>query len=348
MKKISVFDFFSGCGGTSEGFRQAGLDIVFGLDSDLDAAKTFQLNFPTAKFINDDIRNVTINNINNLYLEAKSVGLVLFCGCAPCQPFSTQNTKKIDNDPRRYLLSYFSDFIKFFKPDFVFIENVPGIQKVGKYSTPFFEFLDLLNAEGYSYDFDVVSSLNYGVPQDRKRLILIGSNKFKIKLPIFTHDGKSVAFSTVRDWIYHLPKIANGEKHEKIKDHHSAKLGELNLKRIISTPEGGGRESWDDSLKADCHKRNTGYRDVYGRLSWDKPSSVLTTRCTSYSNGRFGHPEQHRALSLREAALLQTFPIDYDFFGSFTSKSKQIGNAVPPLMAKAVGKYLLDILDNTN
>lgn len=124
-------------------------------------------------------------------------------------------------------------------------------------------------------------------------------------------------------------------------DHTAAKLSAINIKRIQATPEGKGRESWPEDLILDCHRKYSGHTDVYGRLSWDKPASGLTTRCISYSNGRFGHPEQDRAISIREVALLQTFPFDYIFTGSMVSKAKQIGNAVPPKMAEALGKAII-------
>lgn len=346
MKKINVIDFFSGCGGTSQGFKESGMNIVLGIDFDCNAAKTYKLNFPRAEFINEDIRNVSTESIESIINSCKRKSeFILFSGCAPCQPFSTQNNRKSENDPRRTLLHEFSRFIKAYEPDFIFIENVPGIQKINKYSTPFFDFLLLLDTLGYHYEYNVISTLSFGVPQDRKRLILLASRHGKITLPKVTHDGKKKKYSTVRDWIFNLPKLTHGTKDPYLDDHWAASLGELNLKRIRATPEGGGREFWNEELKPECHKRNAGYKDVYGRLSWDKPSSVLTTRCTSYSNGRFGHPEQDRALSLREAALLQTFPMTYKFYGNFGSKSQQIGNAVPPLLAKVFGKHIIQSLE---
>ncbi|HDF2327477.1 TPA: DNA cytosine methyltransferase [Morganella morganii] len=345
IKNISVFDFFSGCGGTSQGFLQAGMDIVFGLDVDELAGKTFKLNFPEAEFYNADITKLDVSCIKNIYQKVVSGNnLTLFSGCAPCQPFSTQNRSKHDSDPRINLLNEFGRFVMEYQPDFIFIENVPGMQKLKDYATPFSDFLNNLSYLGYYYSFDVVSALWYGVPQDRKRLIMIGSKNKNISLPKITHDGNEIPFSTVRDWIYYLPKIKDGESDSSIPDHQSASLNELNKLRIKCTPEGKGRESWPDELKLKCHSQHSGHKDVYGRLAWNKPSSVLTTRCTSYSNGRFGHPEQNRALSLREAALLQTFPMSYKFFGNFNAKAKQIGNAVPPLMSEVVGRHLLTLI----
>ncbi|TNH03433.1 DNA cytosine methyltransferase [Testudinibacter sp. TR-2022] len=341
-KKIQVFDFFSGCGGTSQGFKQAGMEVVFGLDFDKEASNTFQLNFPNAFFINDDITRLKVDCIKEIFGKSKkNQCYTLFSGCAPCQPFSTQNSKKSNSDPRRHLLGEFGRFVKSYHPDFVFIENVPGMQNLKGYSTPFFDFLSLLDELGYQYSYGIVSAMWFGVPQDRKRLILLASKHTNISLPASSFDGIKKPYSTVRDWIYELPEISHGQEHANIPDHKSASLNALSLLRIKQTPEGGGREDWQDNVKLKCHRHHNGHKDVYGRLSWDKPSSVLTTRCTSYSNGRFGHPEQDRALSLREAALLQTFPMNYQFSGTFNSKAKQIGNAVPPLMSEAVGRHIL-------
>ena len=144
----------------------------------------------------------------------------------------------------------------------------------------------------------------------------------------------------MRDWIGDLPKIAAGETHPTIPDHRAAGLSAQNLKRIRATREGGGNRDWPDELRLKCHEDATGYSDVYGRMSWDRPASGLTTRCISYSNGRFGHPEQDRAISVREAACLQTFPMDFQFAGSLSSMARQIGNAVPVRLAKAVGRHV--------
>lgn len=349
QKSIKVFDFFSGCGGTSQGFKQAGMDVVFGLDFDKEAANTFKLNFPDAYFINEDISALQTDAVKDIFdktlKEKESSCYTLFSGCAPCQPFSRQNNKKTNSDSRRYLLAEFGRFIKTYIPDFIFVENVPGMQQIKKgYDTPFFSFLELLDELGYQYSYGIVSALWFGVPQDRKRLILLASKHTKISLPAIDNDGIVKPYSTVRDWIYGLPEISHGQEHPSIPDHKSASLNELSLLRIKHTPEGGNRLNWPDYLQLKCHQNHLGHKDVYGRLAWDKPSSVLTTRCTSYSNGRFGHPTQNRAISLREAALLQTFPMDYKFSGNFNSKAKQIGNAVPPLMAEAMGKYVMSLI----
>lgn len=342
-KKIKVFDFFSGCGGTSQGLKTAGCEISFGLDFDYDSGQTFIANNPTASFINEDIRSVHVHDLFNIVGDARKDSFILFSGCAPCQPFSKQNQKKNKTDPRRELLTEFGRFVGHYTPDYVLIENVPGLQKVDVSDGPLSDFITLLKDKCYNLAYGVIPALWYGVPQTRERFVLMASLHSKIHLPEQTHNGEDIPFSTVRDWIGGIPSLAAGESHPTLPDHVSAKLSAINLKRIRATPEGKGREYWPRELLLECHKNHAGHSDVYGRLAWDKPASGLTTRCISYSNGRFGHPEQDRAISVREAALLQTFPIDYIFTGSMISKAKQIGNAVPPKMAESIGRVFISI-----
>lgn len=336
---VDVFDFFSGCGGTSSGFLQAGFEIKMGLDIDPDAAESFKLNFPNAKFITSDIRSIDVNAISDII--GKRPKPILFSGCAPCQPFSKQNRHSSNSDARLNLLSEFGRFVSSWMPDYVFIENVPGMQKNAAKSKTFQSFLRLLENNGYAYDTKLVEAQWYGVPQKRTRLVLLAALNGSIHLPERTHGVNGNRYSTVLEWIHGLPSLKGGETDPMDKDHFAMKLSELNLMRIRATPEGGGRECWPEHLILDCHKGYTGHTDVYGRLSWAKPAVGLTTKCISYSNGRFGHPSEDRALSLREAACLQTFPRDFRFFGSKQSRARQVGNAVPPLMAKCVGLQIL-------
>lgn len=341
-RAIKVFDFFSGCGGTSQGFKQAGMDILFGIDLNKDAGETFKLNFPNSIFMNMDIRKLDVSVVEKMIEVNKTPkDYILFSGCAPCQPFSSQNKNKIDDDPRIDLLGEFSRFVSSILPDFVFVENVPGIQKISSKSRPFLSFVETLNVLGYHYEYKVLPALWFGVPQRRERLVLVAAKNKAIKLPSITHDGQTNPYSTVKDWIYDLPVVDAGCIHPDVPDHETAKLAPINLERIKATPEGGGRECWPENLILQCHKHHIGHTDVYGRLSWDKPASSLTTKCISYSNGRFGHPVQNRALSVREAACLQTFPRDYKFYGALQSKARQIGNAVPPLMAEVIGREIM-------
>jgi DNA (cytosine-5)-methyltransferase 1 len=334
--KIKVFDFFSGCGGTSTGFRMAGLDVVFGLDNDPDAAATFRSNVEGATFVETDIRLVSTGILAPL-LKGRGYRTLFSC-CAPCQPFSKQTRTKKAIDSRRSLLLEFGRFVKRWKPDYVFVENVPGLQRIHGRAGPLPEFIELLGALGYSYDLKVVPASGFGVPQKRERLIMMASKAGDLKIPQQTHGAARRPMATVYEWIGKLPPLRAGTTDPKDPDHRAMALSEINLRRIAATPEGGGRDGWPDALRLECHRKFQGHTDVYGRLAWDRPASGLTTRCVSYSNGRFGHPTQDRAISVREAACLQTFPRRYKFVGTLESKARQVGNAVPPLMAKAIGR----------
>lgn len=351
--KIKVFDFFSGCGGTSVGMKQAGMDIVLALDTDKDALETFEKNIRPEKIIMNDIREVDENDVDKIVKKYQKDNFILFCGCAPCQPFSTQNKKRFDaNDKRINLLSEFLRFIEKSKPDLLLCENVPGLQRIDS-DGPLPSFIKELEKMGYNVpEPRIVYSQNYGVPQRRKRLVLVASKLGEIDFPKETHGSqKPNPYTTVREFISYLPEINAGEEYnnEKYPNHRAAALKEINLKRLECIKEGEGRKNWPQELILECHKKHEGHSDVYGRLEWDKPAVTLTTKCTNISNGRFGHPQQNRALSVREAACLQTFPRDFVFYGSsLTSLAKQVGNAVPAELAKIFGLQFIEHINKYN
>jgi DNA (cytosine-5)-methyltransferase 1 len=338
---ISVVDFFSGCGGTSLGFRDAGMSIIAGVDNDPEASETYRANFPEATFFECDIRTLSVRKIRQI-LPSRKEGALLFAGCAPCQPFSGQNRSRGGADPRRDLLNEFERFVLAIRPEYVVVENVPGIQKVES-KGPLAGFVQNLNKAGYDINCRVLSAADYGVPQKRRRLVLVAVKQGWAPMPEPTHGPGGLPYSTVREWIDGLPEIAAGETWVDDPDHTAMQLSALNLERIRCTPEGGGRLDWPDRLLLDCHQGHKGHTDVYGRLAWDRPAAAMTTRCLSYSNGRYGHPQQDRAISLREAARLQTFPSNFRFMGTLTSKGVQVGNAVPPLLARRIGEAVLEV-----
>lgn len=352
---IKVFDFFSGCGGTSKGFQKANLETVFAIDNDPYAAKTFLKNFSDTKLFNTVCFNEPFPKKVFLLKEIESVPLdaiapiiqscighpILFTGCAPCQPFSNQKTQLPAQDPRRSLLDHFRRFVEHYQPEFVFVENVPGMQKIQGKAGPFNDFLNTLDQLEYYYKYKIVAAQKYGVPQKRRRLILIASRLGKIDFPKETHGPGTFnpKYSTPREWMTGFPPIEAGETHPSDPNHQAGALSALNIARIKATPEGGDRRDWPEELRLACHTNGyTGHSDVYGRIKWDDLSSCLTTKCTSLSNGKFGHPEQHRAISAREAACLQTFPRNFVFEGGLSLVSRQIGNAVPVLLAKHFGE----------
>lgn len=340
---IHVYDFFCGCGGTSAGFRAAGLEIRLGIDIDPDAQRTFETNFPEAVFLRRNIFTLRLDTIAPYIVQAPDV-INLFCCCAPCQPFSRQNKNRENQKTEANLLYEFSAFVEYYLPALIFLENVPGIQTVDDTAGPFSDFLVFLKQLEYRFDHEVIESKNYGVPQQRRRLILVASRLGAIALPEPTHGPETAhpAYTTVEDSIGGFPPIAAGETHPEIPNHRAARLSELNLQRIRVTPPGGGRFDWPDELRLNCHLGEyNGHTDVYGRMHWDRPASGLTTRCISLSNGRFGHPEQDRAISVREAASIQTFADDFVFFGSLNSMARQIGNAVPVLIAEVFGQHFI-------
>jgi DNA (cytosine-5)-methyltransferase 1 len=355
-KKITAYDFFCGCGGTSRGFQNAGIDIAFALDIDPDAKNTFIRNFPETIFCHKSITKLTASDLQPT-LDKYKDSYKLFCGCAPCQPFTKQNTESPKCDKRRTLLSQFGLIIEEFKPDFVFVENVPGLQKVPKHERgPFPDFKELLQKMGYCITYGVVAAQDYGTPQWRRRFVLLASKHGEINIPAPTHGkNRNNPYKTVRNAIEDLPVIAAGEtcNAPNMLNHRASGLSELNMARIqASEPDGGGRNNWPKRLWPACYTRTNkngithpGHTDCYGRLWWDKPATGLTTRCISYSNGRFGHPEQNRAISIREAARLQGFDDDFEFIGSMTSMARQIGNAVPVDLAFAMGNHFVKHLE---
>jgi DNA (cytosine-5)-methyltransferase 1 len=358
-KRIAVFDFFCGCGGTSRGFQRSGIDIAFALDIDPDAKSTFIKNFPQTVFCDKSITKLTTSDLQPTIDKYKD-SYKLFCGCAPCQPFTKQNTESPKLDPRKGLLTEFGMVIEEYRPDFVFVENVPGLQKVPKHKHgPFPGFKELLAKMGYHITYGVVAAQDYGAPQLRRRFVLLASKHGEINIPVPTFgNNRDNPYKTVRDAIGNLPAIEAGETYnaDEVLNHRAADLSELNMTRIkASVHDGGGRNNWPRNLWPECYTRknkngeiHSGHTDCYGRLWWDKPATGLTTRCVSYSNGRFGHPEQNRALSVREAARLQGFDDKFEFTGNLNSMARQIGNAVPVDLAFAMGNHFIKHIEAIN
>lgn len=336
MMQASVIDFFCGCGGTSAGLQASGMTILAGVDNDEIALSTFAANFPNAAAV-----EVDITKLSPLDLEAKLGACkrpLVFAACAPCQPFSAQNRNKVAGDKRKILLSELYRFIEHFCPDYIVLENVPGMQRVEQ--GPFFKFTNFLASNGYSFDHDVMDAMHYGVPQTRKRLVLLASRHGQIELPKRTHGGEDGLKTPPTVWqtIRHFHPLQAGQTSKKVPNHQTARISALNIERLKHTPQGGDRRDWPDHLLLACHKeKDVGYTDTYGRLHKDEPAKTLTTKCFSISNGRFGHPTQNRALSVREAAALQTFPDSFVFKGTLTQAARQVGNAVPVKFATVLG-----------
>ena len=342
---MKAYDFFCGAGGLTRGLLDAGIKVVAGFDCDEHCRSTYEHNNPGVRFIQADIRKIRLNDLA-VKGRLRRYDDVLFAGCAPCQPFSPQHK----GNGRRHdatLLSEFARLVEAALPGYVLIENVPGIAKIHGFST-FRRFLRMLEANGYLYAHGILDAKRYGVPQNRRRLVLLAIRHLRASLPEPKYGSPLRPFRTVRQVISHFPVIDAGECHPDIPNHVAASITELNVERLRHTPhDGGDRRSWPKRLRLECHKGNyEGHTDVYGRMSWDSPAPALTGRCHSISNGRYGHPEQDRAISLREAAALQSFPDGYVFFGSNKHIAMQIGNAVPVRLAEHIGKHILDLCGN--
>lgn len=330
-------DFFCGCGGTSAGLRAAGIDIVLGLDIDPEASKTYRANFAEADFLECDIASVDPAEIARRV--GTGAGPLLVSACAPCQPYSTFSARG-PLDPRRSLLLRLLPILVHLQPDYVLIENVPGLKSERARAGTFNRFCKALRGLGFDVTSGVVDCQTYGVPQRRRRLVVMASRHGRVSIPEPTHGSSAglLPVSTVGEWIGDLPPISAGESHPTVPNHQASVLTEINLRRIRATPEGGGRADWPAELRLVCHKDHEGHSDVYGRMRANAPAPVLTTKCTSLSNGRFGHPIQDRPISVREAACLQTFPRDFIFVGGIKSATRQVGNAVPVLLSQRLGE----------
>lgn len=350
---IKAVDFFCGAGGATRGLLDAGIDVVCGIDNDFNVRSTYEENNlrPNGKnveFIEIDINELSFEEISQR-LQKEKFDKLLFVGCAPCQPFTKINTIKDKRKKEKNYLLRFADFIEFFKPDYLFIENVPGIT-AKKYGGILGKFKRKLEGLGYYFKDNNINAKKYGIPQNRNRRILIASLEEAISFPEETHGKGKRDYVTISDIMkkFNLKPLKAGETDPTDLLHRAANLSEDNLWRIQNTPkDGGGREIWMGIKPVDCFIRHqNSYTDVYNRMYWNKPSPTITTRFNSLSNGRFGHPEEDRAISLREGALFQTFPIDYIFYGSMVNIAKYIGNAVPVELARIFGLHFIKIGKN--
>ena len=333
----SVVDLFCGIGGLTKGLELAGLNVIAGIDLDESCRYAYEAN-SHSKFIAGDVNTINSDSLISLY---PSNDLRILVGCAPCQPFSkyTQRYRKEGHKDDKWRLLYaFSNLIDRIQPTIVSMENVPELIK----ESVFVDFINHLKASNYHCSWEIVYCPNYGVPQRRKRLVLLASQLNDINLIAPTHNESN--YLTVRDAIGKLPPLADGECDRNDVIHCTAKMSEINLKRIRNSIPGGTWKDWSDDLQLSCHKKKTGrsYGAVYGRMKWDEPSPTITTQFYGYGNGRFGHPEQHRALSFREGALLQSFPANYKFVENESAFNRRelgvhIGNAVPVELGRAIG-----------
>ncbi len=345
--KLKAIDFFCSIGGMTYGFTKAGIDVIAGIDIDHSCKETYEYNNKNSKFIEADIKEYTFEDLKKDTGINENDDNLVFIGCSPCQYWSIIKTDKTKSEKTKNLLTDFQRFVEHFKPGYVVVENVPGIMKRERESG-LAHFVEVLQKYDYTVVKDVLNANYYGVPQTRRRFTLIASRTNKgIFLPKPDKNKKYLIKNFIGEQ-NGFPKIKAGHTDKTKFKHSSAGLSQNNLKRIKLTKKNGGtREKWgkDENLQIDAYKgKDYSFRNVYGRMSWDKPAPTITTRFNSLSNGRFGHPEENRALSLREGAMLQTFPKSYDFKEKSMGKiARQIGNAVPPELAKRIAEQLINI-----
>jgi DNA (cytosine-5)-methyltransferase 1 len=339
---LQAVDFFCSAGGVTHGFIKAGIEVLGGIDIDIKCKETYEKN-NNVKFLHADVSKLKKRELASQFKIKKNQDNLIFVGCSPCQYYSNINTIKTKSTDTRLLLADFQEFVSYFRPGYVFVENVPGLDR--KEDSPLGKFKKFLLDENYSFDEAIINAKHFGVPQNRRRYILIASRVTKnLSIPVADKENIKTVKSSIGDKNIFKPiEAGNYDKTDFI--HTTSNLSDLNLARIETTPKNGGdHRAWSktEGLRLNCYNDHDSHYDVYGRMSWDKPAPTITTRFDSLSNGRYGHPEQNRAISLREGASLQSFPIDYKFYA--TSKSviaKMIGNAVPPELATRIARVLI-------
>lgn len=335
-------DLFAGCGGLTVGLKRAGYRVVAAIDVNVLASQTYRANHPEVHFVENDIRKIsTVDLMNKLGLRAGELDLL--AGCPPCQGFSTlrtRNNAKAVEDDRNDLVLEFLRFAEDIRPRSIMLENVPGLESDHR----FVHFVKRLSDLGYKGNVEVLDVSNFGVPQRRKRLIFMASLTEKPQLA----KPKSGKPKTVKDAIFHLPKPGkSGDLLHDSTRKHSDKV----MRLIKSIPRNGGsRSDLPEELRLECHKRCNGFKDVYGRMKWDDVAPTITSGCTNPSKGRFIHPDQNRAITLREASILQGFPKGYKFpaIENKGAIALMIGNALPPPFVAAHAKSLLKMMKQSS
>ena len=336
---ISAVDLFSGAGGLTHGLAKAGVNVRVGVDVDPACEYPYTAN-NKAKFLLKSVGDLEPGDLTSFFLPGS---VRLLAGCAPCQTFSSYNQKASTEDDRWWLLRHFSRLAKEMLPELVTMENVPGLLD----HAVFDEFVASLEECGYKVSKQVVNCQDYGVPQHRNRLVLLASRIGPISL--LTPERFKAKPRSVRDVIGEgkVPALAAGTADPKDRLHQCSGLSSLNLRRVKASKPGGTWRDWPEELVAECHKKESGktYPGVYGRMTWDDAAPTMTTQFYGFGNGRFGHPSQDRAISLREGAILQSFPPSYQFVAPdapvhMKTIGRLIGNAVPVALGELIGKSI--------
>lgn len=345
-KQVTAIDIYCGSGAVTEGLKAEGISVIAAIDNDPIACATYRLNHPEVHLLESDIRTVNPIEIRSRIRLADRLDFLIVC--APCQPFSSQNRKRAVNDERAILILEGLKFVSVFRPKLIFFENVPGIAVSG----PLQNLRRNLEELGYVLSEPKnINAADCGVPQRRERCIMIAAKNQEI-INTFYGSIRVQSSVTVRQTIGGLRPLCSGEHDPEDPLHFARKHQPLVLQRMNHIPQdGGSRSSLPAELELECHKgRKNVFPDVYGRMKWDDVAPTLTTGCTDVTKGRFAHPRDNRAITLREAALLQSFPPHYHFYGNSGQIARQIGNAVPVNMIRALApslKYCLQAIRNS-
>jgi DNA (cytosine-5)-methyltransferase 1 len=368
---VKVIDLFSGCGGLSLGFIKAGYSVIKALEYDKNIANTYKMNHPDVKMIVDDIQNADTSH----YFKSGEADIII--GGPPCQGFSmagARNRNGFIDDPRNYLFKHYFNIVKLVKPKAFVFENVKGIKSM-KNGEVFNEILryfsssELLDGEPFNLYYKVVNAVDFGIPQKRERMIIVGVRKDVVDFDakwdetislINKEYPKYFDLVTVRDAIGNLPTpsdsgevknlvvssnyqqfLSNPDENSIINNHSKTNHSKVAIERMKKIKNGENFTALDEQIKS-VHS------GAYGRLSWDVQSPTITTRFDTPAGGMFTHPVENRTLTPREAARIQSFPDDFVFHGKRTSICTQIGNAVPPKISYFLAKFLENILKGDN
>lgn len=345
--KLKAVDFFCSGGGMSYGMQEAGIQIIAGIDFDDSCKMTYEANINGAEFIHADVFDLKEKELEKKLSLKKNDDELVLIGCSPCQFWSIINTDKTKSARSKNLLIEFSRFVKYFRPGYVVVENVPGVLR-RKDESGLNEFIDWLKNNGYENPHFKVHNVNdYGVPQNRKRFTLIATRISQDEVKPLELKGKKAVVKDVLGTNNGFSRIEPGHKDRSHFLHTVPNITDINKRRLKKVEKDGGNRlgfADDPELQLKCFEgKNDSFKDTFGRLWWNKPAPTITTKFFSISNGRFVHPEEDRALSIREGAVLQSFPLTYKFKGtSIANIARMIGNAVPPKYAMAIGKAIIN------
>lgn len=346
IHNLKAVDFFCSGGGMSFGMQESGIKILAGIDFDKNCQDTYEANIKDAKFIHADVFELKEEDLQKELSLSKNDDDLVLIGCSPCQFWSIINTDRTKSYRSKSLLIEFSRFVKYLRPGYVVVENVPGVLR-RKDESGLNEFIEWLRCNGYSNPHFKIHNVNdFGVPQSRKRFTLIATRLSENEIKPLELDGKKAVVKDVLGPENGFPKISDGHKDNSDFLHSVPSISDVNKRRLKKVEKDGGNRlgfANDPELQLKCFEgKDNAFKDTFGRLWWNKPSPTITTKFFSVSNGRFVHPEEDRALSIREGAVLQSFPKTYKFKGSsIANLARMIGNAVPPKYAAALGKAII-------